>query len=123
MAALKSRGNNSKRLFLDVFRVAESKSGVHFTQKIFDLDISRLSCLVVHNCSPDCRNRRQTEAGESINESNEGRGGNNGLLEADGFDGDQYMDIMKWRNEVVKDGKEGRVVADEDNCRNYTVTR
>ena len=25
------------------------------------------------------------------------------------------MDIMKWRNEVVKDGKEGRVVTDEDN--------
>ena len=33
----------------------------------------------------------------------------------DGFDGNQYMDIMKWHNEVVKDGKEGRVVADEDN--------
>ena len=65
--------------------------------------------------SPDCRKRRRTEAGESVNESNEGRGGNNGRLEADGFDGDQYMDIMKWRNEVVKDGKEGRVVDDEDN--------
>ena len=65
--------------------------------------------------SPDCRKRHRTEAGESVNESNEGRGGNNGHLEVDGFDGNQYMDIMKWRNEVVKDGKEGRVVADEDN--------
>ncbi|KAF8345161.1 hypothetical protein F5887DRAFT_1198087 [Amanita rubescens] len=67
--------------------------------------------------SPDhSRKRRRTEAGGSSNGSNRGRGGGNiGPEEADGFDGDQYMDIMKWRDEVVKDGKEGRVVSDEDN--------
>jgi hypothetical protein len=63
--------------------------------------------------SPD---HTTTEAGESGDGSNRGRGGGNiGPEEADGFDGDRYMDIMKWRNEVVKDGKEGRVVSDEDN--------
>jgi hypothetical protein len=52
--------------------------------------------------SLDRRKRRRTEAGESVNESNEGRGGgNNGLPEADGSDGDQYMEIIKWRNEVI----------------------
>lgn len=38
-----------------------------------------------------------------------------GPEDADGFDGDQYMDIINWRDEVVKDGNEGRVVSDEDN--------
>ncbi len=59
------------------------------------------------------RKRRRTEAGESVNGSN--GGGNNGPAEADGFDGDWYTNIMKWRDEVVKDGKEGRVVSDENN--------
>lgn len=47
--------------------------------------------------SPDySRKRRRTETWESGNGSNGGRGGGN-------ID-DQYMDIMKWRDEVVKDG-------------------
>jgi hypothetical protein len=47
---------------------------------------------------------------------NGGRGGdNNDLADADEFDGDRCMNVMKWRSEVVKDGKEGRVVSDEDN--------
>ncbi|KAM6495281.1 hypothetical protein JOM56_009904 [Amanita muscaria] len=60
------------------------------------------------------RKRRRTE--ESGNGSNGGRGGgSDGPVEADGFGDDRYMNIMKWRNEVVKDGKEGKVVSDEDN--------
>ena len=63
--------------------------------------------------SPD---HSRTEAGQSSNGTNGGRGGgNNDLMDADEFDGDQYMNVMKWRNEVVKDGKEGRFVSDEDN--------
>ncbi|KAM6496619.1 hypothetical protein JOM56_007092 [Amanita muscaria] len=67
--------------------------------------------------SPDhSRKRRRTEAGESGNGTNGGKGGgNNDLVDADEFDGDRYMNVMKWRDEVVKDGKEGRVVSDEDN--------
>jgi hypothetical protein len=67
--------------------------------------------------SPDhSRKRRRTEAGESGNGTNGGRGGsNNDLVDADEFDGDRYMNVTKWRDEVVKDGKEGRVVSDEDN--------
>ena len=39
-----------------------------------------------------------------------------GSEDADAFDGDQCMEIIKWRDEVVEPGgKEGRVVADEDN--------
>jgi hypothetical protein len=60
--------------------------------------------------SPDhSRKRRRTEAGESSN------GTNDDLVDADEFDGDRYMNVMKWRDEVVKNGKEGRVVSDEDN--------
>ena len=33
-------------------------------------------------------------------------------MDADGFDGDWYINAMKWHHEV---GKEGRVVSDEDN--------
>jgi hypothetical protein len=59
------------------------------------------------------RKRPRTEAGESGNGGKRGRGGGSNVpQDADGFDGDQYMDIMKWRDEVVK---EVRVVADEDN--------
>ena len=67
--------------------------------------------------SPDhIRKRCRTEAGESGNGTNGGRGGgNNGPVEADEFNGDWYMNIMKWRDEVVKDGKEGKVVSNEDN--------
>ncbi|KAM6499434.1 hypothetical protein JOM56_004942 [Amanita muscaria] len=67
--------------------------------------------------SPDhSRKRRRTETGESGSGSNGGRGGgNSGLVDADGFDGDWHMNVMKWRDGVVKDGKEGRVVSDEDN--------
>jgi len=62
------------------------------------------------------RKRRRTEARESTDGNNGGReGDNNGLVEADGLDVDWCMNIMKWRDEVVKDGKEGRVVSDEDN--------
>ncbi|KAF9440727.1 hypothetical protein P691DRAFT_73061 [Macrolepiota fuliginosa MF-IS2] len=57
--------------------------------------------------SPDhSRKRRRTEAGESGNGTNGGRGGgNNDLVDANEFDGDRYMNVMKWRDEVVKDGK------------------
>jgi len=68
--------------------------------------------------SPDrsSRKRRRTEAGESDGGSNRGRGGGDiGPAEADGFDGDCYMDIMKWRDEVVKDGREGRLGFDVAN--------
>ena len=65
--------------------------------------------------SPDhCRKRRRTEAGEGGNAGNKGGAGSHGPEDADGFDGDQYMDIIKWRDEVVKGTMEGRVVADED---------
>ena len=68
-------------------------------------------------CSPDhSRMCCQTEAGESGNETNGGRGGsNNDLMDMDEFNGDWYMNVMKWCNEVVKDRKEDRVVSDEDN--------
>lgn len=66
-----------------------------------------------------------TDAGEGGNAGNRGGAGNGGLVDVDGFnggpedvdgfDGDQYMDIMNWRDEVVKDGKADRVVYDEDN--------
>ncbi len=67
--------------------------------------------------SPDyTRKRRRTEAGENVNGSSGGiEGGNYGPVEADGFDDNWCMNIMKWRDEVVKDGKEGRVISDEDN--------
>jgi hypothetical protein len=41
-------------------------------------------------------------------------------VEADEFNGNWYMNITKWRDEVVKDGKEGRVVFDEDNMLDAT---
>ena len=64
--------------------------------------------------SPDhSRKRRWAESGESSNGVR--GGGNHDLMDADEFDGDQYMNIMKWCDEVVQDGKEGRVVSDEDN--------
>ena len=69
--------------------------------------------------SPDhSRKRRRTDAGEGSSAGNRGgAGGNGGLGDADGFDGDQYMEIIKWRDEVVEGGKEGRVVtADEANA-------
>ena len=57
-----------------------------------------------------------TEARECSNGTNGGRGGgNNDLVDADEFDGDRYMNVMKWCDEVVKDRKEGSVVSDEDN--------
>ena len=63
--------------------------------------------------------RRRTGTRESSNGSNGGReGSNNGPVEADGFDGDPYMNVMKWRDEVVKDEKEGSVVSDEDDIVN-----
>ena len=77
--------------------------------------------------SPDhSRKRRRTEAGEGDNAGNkggtdshggvvDGDGFNDGPEDGDGFDGDQYMDMIKWRDEVVKGGTEGRVVSDEDN--------
>ena len=49
------------------------------------------------------RKRRRTEAGESSSGSS--RGG--GTI-------DRYMDIMQWRDEVAEDGREGRLVSDED---------
>ena len=74
--------------------------------------------------SPDhSRKRRRTEAGEDSNAGNfkSAAGSHGGVVDADGFDdgpdgfdGDQYMDIIKWRDEVVKGGREGRVVSDED---------
>ena len=67
--------------------------------------------------SPDhSRKRRRTEAGEGGNAGNfkGGAGSRGGIVDVDGFDGDQYMNIIKWRDEVVKGGMEGRVVADED---------
>ncbi|KAF8335578.1 hypothetical protein F5887DRAFT_891839, partial [Amanita rubescens] len=65
--------------------------------------------------SPDhIRKRRRTEAGESCNGSI-----NDGPVEADD---DRYMNVMKWRDEVVKDGNEGRDVSEEDNlCHKPTV--
>ena len=44
------------------------------------------------------RKRRRTQAGESGNSNEDGRGRGVGPVDAD--DGDQYMDIMKWRSEV-----------------------
>src|SRR6266550_6120514 len=57
--------------------------------------------------SPDhTRKRRRTEARESTDGNSGGReGGNNGLVEANGLDDDWCMSIMKWRDEVVKDGR------------------
>jgi hypothetical protein len=74
----------------------------------------------LQNCmwrSPDHSIKRpRRETGESVNRSDGGGGGgNNGPVEADGVDDDWRMDIMKWHDEVVKDGKKGRVVSEEDN--------
>ena len=66
----------------------------------------------IWRCPDHTRKRRRTEAGESGNGTNRGRGGgNNDLVDADGFDGDRYLNVVKWRDEVVKDGMEGRVVS------------
>ena len=67
--------------------------------------------------SPDRTNKRRRTG--SINRSGGGReGGNhNGPVEADGVDDD--MNIMNWRDQVVKDGQ-GRVVSDEDNILDAT---
>ncbi|KAF8340064.1 hypothetical protein F5887DRAFT_1136662 [Amanita rubescens] len=52
--------------------------------------------------SPDhSRKRRRTEAGESGHGTN--GGGNNDLVDADELDGDRYMNVMKWRDDVVSD--------------------
>jgi hypothetical protein len=40
-------------------------------------------------------------------------GGINGPVEADEFDSDWYTNITNWRDEVVKDRTEGRVVSDD----------
>ena len=70
-----------------------------------------------HWRSPDhSRKRRRTDAGERGSAGNSGgAGGNGGPVDADGFDGDPYIDIIKWHDEVVEGGKEGRVVANEGN--------
>jgi hypothetical protein len=57
--------------------------------------------------SPDHSTKKYcwTEAGESGNESSGGReGDNNNPMEADGVNDDWYMNLMKWRDEAVKDG-------------------
>ena len=57
--------------------------------------------------SPDHSTKKYcwTEAGESGNESSGGReGDNNDPMEADGVNDDWYMNLMKWRDEAVKDG-------------------
>jgi len=65
--------------------------------------------------SPDHnRKRRRTETSDNDNGSNGGGGGGNNGPVVDGFDGDWYMNITKWRDGVVKDGK-GRVVSGEGN--------
>ena len=81
----------------------------------FPADMETLQNCMWH--SPDhSRKHPQRETGESVNRSVGGGGGsNNGPMEVDGVDDDWHMNIMKWRDEVVKDRKKGRVVSEEDN--------
>lgn len=61
--------------------------------------------------SPDhIRKRRRTDYMDKGNGSNvgSGGGGNDGPVEAGEFDGNLYTNISKWRDEIVKDGMEGR---------------
>ena len=52
--------------------------------------------------SPNCvRKRRRSEAQGSTGSGNRGQGGNDGPMEADGFNNDWFMEVMAWRNEVA----------------------
>jgi hypothetical protein len=55
------------------------------------------------------RKRRRTEAGGSS--CNGGIGDNDGPMGADGFDNDRLMEVMKWRNEVIEEGREARTIS------------
>jgi len=59
------------------------------------------------------RKRRRSEVGSSTRSGNGGRSDNDGPTDADGFDNDQSMEVMKWRDEVVEDGKEARIISGE----------
>lgn len=65
-----------------------------------DKDVQTLALeLEAFRHSPNhMRKRRRTQAGENGNSNEDGRGRGVGPVDAD--DGDQYMDIMKWRSEV-----------------------
>ena len=34
-------------------------------------------------------------------------------MDADGFDYDQFMEVMKWRHDVIEDGKEAMTISAE----------
>jgi len=59
------------------------------------------------------RKRHRSEVGSSTHSGNSGRGDNDGPMDADGFDNDQSMEVMKWHDEVVEDGKEARTISGE----------
>jgi hypothetical protein len=59
------------------------------------------------------RKRRRTGAGSTVHSGNGDRGGNDGPADADVFDDDRLMEVMKWRNEVVEDGKEAWTIPGE----------
>ena len=71
----------------------------------FPADMETLQNCMWH--SPDhSRKHPQRETGESVNRSVGGGGGsNNGPMEVDGVDDDWHMNIMKWRDEVVRTGR------------------
>jgi hypothetical protein len=63
--------------------------------------------------APGNDKRRRTNAGASTPSGNSSRGDNGGPVDADGFDYDQFMEVMKWRHEVIEDGKEARTISAE----------
>ena len=51
LAAQNTRGKNFGGVFLDVFHLAESESEVGLPSNFLIHEISKLSCLFVHDCS------------------------------------------------------------------------
>jgi hypothetical protein len=44
-----------------------------------------------------------------------------GPASTDGFDDQQFTEVVKWRNEVIKDGKEARTISGECEILNVSM--
>ncbi|KAF5386982.1 hypothetical protein D9615_002100 [Tricholomella constricta] len=64
--------------------------------------------------APSNNKRRRPTADASTPSGDGGRGDDGGLVDAAGFDYDQLMEVMKWRREVIEDGKEAKTISAED---------
>jgi hypothetical protein len=59
------------------------------------------------------RKRRRTEAGSTARRGNSDRSGNDDSVDVNGFDNDQVMEVMKWRNGLIEDGMDARTISGE----------